>query len=423
MSAAVVLVVLAMTGAGSLLAWVSGGPGAHPADPGPPVRVLVLLLLVLDGIGSIGLAIGGQGGGPLLVGGAMLAIGIGSWIARRWRGRPQAIPSASSSGPVRWLAVGAGAAVGMLAIASIVVTAGLPLLASDPQASRAAFSGLTLDVFRWLVPTTALLVLAWALADPTPARVAIAAAGLGGVVAIEVLFASRALPFELALGAVLITWWAGRRPPVRAWLGLGIAAAILFFGVLFARMGPEASFSGPLDAMSFMVDRTVGRIVFIQARTVDVAVTAIPAQEPFWGGATYLHRLGPAIGIAAAHPSLGTWLYARLYPGSEPAFAAPGVLAEGWVNGGPLLALGLMLVLGFGAQLFGRATGRLGASPVDRAAAATVTVALARTYASSLNGFLLTVVVTAAWWLAARPGARFVAASAVSRLVRSARRG
>ena len=398
-------VVVGLIAAGSALAWWAGGPPDRPLDPAAPVRVLVLAMLVLVGVGSVALAILGQTGGPLLVGGAMLAIGLGASVGARLWGRPAPIPEAAEVAPVRWWAVAALAAVGLAALGSIVATAGLPLLADTPFQARAAFSGLVFDTFRWLVPAGALAVVAWALANPSRGRLVAAGLAVVGVVGLEVLLASRALPFELAAGIALLAWWSGYRLRARAALGLGLAGVIFFLGVLVARMGPEASFRDPLDFLAFAVNRTAGRVVMIQPQTVDVAVQAIPAEEPYWAGATYLRRLAALLGQPEDRPVLGAWLYARMFPGAEPAFAAPGVLAEGWANAGAPLALGLMALLGLGTQAFGRALGRLGAGPADRVAAALVTVAITRTYATSLNGFLLTVAVTVAWWLIVRPGA------------------
>jgi hypothetical protein len=400
-----VAAVLGLCAAGLLLAWWSSGPAGGQLEPATPLRVLALTLGALLVLGSVVLAAAGQVKGPLLVGAAMLAVGVGGWLGARAWGRMRGIPTDIASGPVGWPLLLLAVAVGAIALGSIVVRAGLPLLTADAQASRAAFAGLTFDVFRWFVPPAALVVLGWALARPTRRRLAGAAAALGGVVGIEVLLASRALPFELGAGGLLILWWSGRRLSRTAWLGLGAGAFVLFIGVLFARMGEEASFRDPLDTLTFVADRTVGRVVLIQPRTVEVAVETIPDLEPYWGGATYLRRLGGLVGGADDHPALGTWLYARLFPGAPPAFAAPGILTEGWVNAGALLALGLMLLLGLASQGFGRLLDRLAPGPVDRAAAALVVVALARTYATSLNGLLLTLAVTAAWWLVVRPGA------------------
>jgi hypothetical protein len=414
--------VAAMASTGMVVAWWSGGPAGRPLEPATPLRILVITMAVLVVAGSLLLAVIGEVRGALVVGGAIVAIGAGGWLGARAWGRMDGIPTHVSSGPVRWPVVAAAALVGALALASIMVRAGLPLLSDDPAGSRAAFAGLVFDVFRWLMPPATLVILAWALAEPTRSRLACATVALAGVIGLEVLLASRALPFELVASALLIVWWSGRRLRRTAWLGLGLGAAVLFIGVLFLRMGPEASFRDPLDALGFIVDRTVGRVVLIQPQTVEVAVETIPDQEPYWAGATYLRRLGLLFGNAADHPPLGTWLYSRLFPGASPAFAAPGILTEGWVNAGLPLALGLMFLLGLGAQGFGRLLGALGPGPADRAAAAVVTVALARTYATSLNGFLLSVAVTAAWWWLARPGSSDLLRAATRRLNEARRR-
>jgi hypothetical protein len=421
-SVLVALVVATAAGTGAALAWWSGGPAGRRLEPATPLRILVIAMAVLLVAGSVLLAVGGDVRGPLVVGGAMVATGAGAWLGMRAWGRMDGIPTHVSSSPVRWPVVAAAALVGGLALVSIMARTGIPLLSDDPQGSRGAFGGLVFDVFRWLVPPATLVIFAWALAQPTRRRLACAAVALAGVVGLEVLLASRALPFELAGSALLITWWSGRRLRRSAWLGIGLGAAVLFIGVLLLRMGPEASFRDPLDAFGFIVDRTVGRVVLIQPQTVDVAVETIPDQEPYWAGATYVRRLGQLFGNAADHPPLGSWLYSHLFPGAPPAFAAPGILAEGWVNAGLPLALGLMLALGLGAQGFGRLLATLGPGPADRAAAAAVTVALARTYATSLNGFLLSVAVTAAWWWLVRPGSSDVLRGAIRRLNGARRR-
>jgi hypothetical protein len=401
------LAVPAVTGlivAGAALAWWSGGPPGRPLDPSPPLRVLVLAMLVLVGLGSIVLAAQGRSGGPLLVGGAFLALGAGAWLGQRTWGRPLEIPVQAEDGPVRWPVAAALGALGLLALGSIVARSGLPLFAETPFEARAAFSGLVFDVFRWLVPSFALLASAWALARPDRSRLVTASLAVGGVVALEVLLASRALPFELALGIGLLAWWNGRRVGARVAVALVAAGLVFFLGVLLARMGPEASFRDPLDFLAFAADRTVGRVVMIQPESVDAAVQTIPAVEPYWAGATYLRRIASFLGQPDDHPPLGEWLYARMFPGAAAAFAAPGILAEGWVNAGLPLALGLLVLVGLGAQWFGSALGHLGTGPADRAAAALVTVAIARTYATSLNGFLLTLAIAVAWWVLVRPG-------------------
>jgi len=396
--------VLALALVGGGLAWWSGGPAGRLSEPATPLRILTLAMGGLVVFGSLVIALEGDVRGPLLVGGAMLAIGLGGWLGMRWLGRMREIPTEASAAPVRWVAIGAAVLIGTVALGSIIARAGIPLLTDDAQSSRAAFAGLLFDIFRWFVPPAALVALGWALADPTRRRLGIAAAALGGVAGLEILLASRALPFELGAAALLVAWWSGRRPRRVVWVGLAAGAFVLFIGVLFARMGAGASFRDPADALEFVVERTTGRVMLIQARTVEVAAEAIPDQEPYWYGATYVRRLSTVFGSTDEHPPLGAWLYAQLFPGASPAFAAPGVLTEGYVNGGVPFALLLMFLLGLGAQAFGTRLDRLGSGPADRAAAAVIVVAFARTYATSLNGFMLTLAVTTAWWVLARPG-------------------
>ena len=126
----------------------------------------------------------------------------------------------------------------------------------------------------------------------------------------------------------------------------------------------------------------------------------IPAEEPYFGGSTYVRRISTFLG-QEDRPALGYWLYERLFPGQPGGFAAPGVAGEAWANAGPLLVVAIMAALGAFAAWLARAFGRLPGGPADRAFAAIVVVAVARTYATSLNGFLLTVLVAAAWWFAA----------------------
>jgi hypothetical protein len=400
----VLLIAACLTAAGTL-AWRAGGPPGRATDLGPPVRILIAAMGILVAAGSIVLAVQGRTSGPILVGVAFVAIALGAWLGSRLWGRPAPISNETAEGPVRWWAVAVLVLGGMVALGSIVVQAGLPLVANEPQTARAAYAGLVFDVFRWLVPAGAVAACAWALAAPRPGRIVLAGLATAAVIVLEVLLASRALPFELAAAVGLLLWWSGRRLRPRIALGLAAAGLVFFLGVLLARMGPEASFRDPLDLLQFAANRTVGRVFLIQAQTIDVAVSSIPAEEPYWAGATYVRRIASLFDEPDDRPVLGAWLYARMFPGAEPAFAAPGVLAEGWANAGWPLAVGLMFLLGLGTQGFGRALGRLGPGPADRAAAALVTVAIARTYATSLNGFLLTVAVTAAWWVAVRPGA------------------
>jgi len=373
----------------------------------------VIVYTVMYGVGSIVLAITGEATlGPLVTGVAFLAIGAGAWLSRRWLGPVTGGPAGAEIGPIRPAVIVLLAALGLVAFGSLAAQYALPLVSADPQAARAGYGGIRIDLFRWLVPPAALVALAVALARPSRAAWAVAAASMALVVGLEVLAASRALPFELGIAGILIVLWAGKRPAARHWLALGIAAAVLFLGVQFARIGNEGGFSGALDAAGFGVRRTVDRVLLIHPRTIDLVVRTFPTEQPFMAGATYVRWLSPVTGGQPA-PALGTLLFEALFPGEPPGgFAAPGLLGEAWANGGPLLAAVLMVLLGLVAVGLSRVADGLSSGAVDRTMAAVLAVALARTYAASLNGFLLTAAVTIAWWVCAGGRLSAVAANA-----------
>jgi hypothetical protein len=395
---------VALAGYGAVVGWWAGGsavPSRRDLDPTTPLRATIAAYLVLYVIGSVVILVAGEsaGPGPLLAGVALASLAVGAVVATSRLGlAPPMAPARAESVSVAGIAV--LAIVGLAAVGFLVSRHGIPLLSADPQASRAGFAGLIFDVFRWLVPPAALSAFALALASGQARHWAVAAAALVGVAGLEVLLASRALPFELGVAALLIAFWAGRLPSIRGWIGLAAVGLVIFVGVLLLRVGPERGFSGPADAATFAVRRTIDRVLLIHPRTLEVVASTIPADEPFFAGSTYLRRLAPALGIEE-RPSLGYWIYERLFPDQPGGFAAPGVAAEAWANGGPPLAIALMAALGALAVWLGRAIGRLPGGPADRAFAAVVVVAVARTHATSLNGFLMTLAVAAGWWLVA----------------------
>ena len=262
--------------------------------------------------------------------------------------------------------------------------------------------GSLFDAFRWLVPPAALVAFAFALSTGQTRDRWIAAAALAGVGGLEIALASRALPLELAIEALLIAWWAGRRLSARAAGALAAAALVLFVGIQLVRVGPEGGFSGAADVGAFAVRRTIDRVLLIHPRTLDLVATEIPDREPYFLGATYVRRLAILLG-QEERPSLGFWIYERLFPGETGGFAAPGVLGEAWANGGPILAIAIMLALGVLAQAIGRRLVALPRGPTNLAFAALVSVAIARSYATSLNGLLLTLAVATVWWVATTP--------------------
>jgi hypothetical protein len=383
--------------------WAAGGwrTRQEALDPTTPARAAVLAYLVFYIAGSLVILVTGEsaGAGPLLAAGSLAAFGLGAVAARRVFGATPVMRPPRPDG-LRLVPVLVLAAVGLTAIAYLIARHGIPLLAADAQASRAGFAGPIFDLFRWLVPPAALVALAVALVRDRPRDRWIAAAALLGVGGLEVLLASRALPFELTIEALLIAWWAGRRPSKRIWLGLAAAGLFVFVGVQLIRVGSDYSFSSIADGAAFAVRRTVDRVVLIHPRTLEVVATTIPEEEPYFGGSTYVRRLAPLLG-QDERPALGYWLYDRLFPGQPGGFAAPGVAGEAWANAGPILVAAIMAALGALAIWLGRMLWRLPGGPADRAFAALVVIAVARTYATSLNGFLLTLAVATGWWLVA----------------------
>lgn len=384
---------------GTTLTWVTGRPS--PARPSwlSPLRVLVLGLVVLDGIGASLLALSGEAtGGPLLVAGAMLAVGSASWVARSWLDRHPDTALAIVSGPPRWTMLAGLFGLGLVMYAWLALDYGIPLLSSDAQASRAGFAGIRLDLFRWLAPPAAVALAAIALRTRRRHDIALAASAGATVVALEVLAASRALPFELGLAVVIIAVWAGVRATTRRWILVGAVAAAVFLGVLFARIGPGGGFTSPAAALGFAVDRTVGRVLLIQPRTIEVVTMTYPQQEPYLLGTTYTRWIG-RLTPGPTERSLGAELFDRLFPDQAGSgFAAPGILGEGYANFGPVFALGLMGLLG----VLGAALARIVPASPDpwvETMTALLTVALLRTYATSLNGFLLTAAAAVGWWV------------------------
>ncbi len=386
---------------GGWLAWRSSGPSHHLVDASSPGRLFVVFYLLLYGVGSVGLVLGGEseGAGPGLAAYGLVAFGIGAAVAARLSGVPHGPAHGISIGPVQPLAVLALAAVGILALASIAFQAGLPFLTGDAVASRSSFAGLTFDVFRWLVPGAALLALGVALARDSRRDWVLAGIAVAAVLLLELLLASRALPFELAISALLLLWWAGRRLRRRAWVSLGAAALLLFMGVQLARVSGQVSFEREYSVTDFVVERTVNRVLLIGPRTLEVLVNTIPAEEPYFAGSTYARRIGPLLG-QPPRQTLGYWIYERLFPTQPGGFAAPGVLGELWANAGPLLALAGMFGFGALAVALGHLLSSFGTGVADRVFAALLVVAFARTYATSLNGFIATVVAILLWRIA-----------------------
>ncbi len=387
--------------AGALVAWRATGPRGAPFDPTSPGRLFVLFFLATTGLGTLVITASGEatGAGAVVAAGGLVAFAIGAWLgAERWGVQPPLGPPVDE-GRIRPATLFLLAAVGVAGYGLIAVRSGIPFLTPDAQASRAAYTGVVFDLFRWLVPPVSLVAVAFALARPTARRwvaAVVALAAAGGILA---LTASRALPLELAIEALLLAWWAGHRLSRRTWLVLGTLALAFFVGIQLLRVGSKGGFSGPADVGEFAVGRTFDRVVLIQARTLELVTVDIPSPEPYFLGSTYVRWLAPLRGETSPE-ALGTWLFERLYPGQPAGFATPGLLGELWANGGAILAMVGMAILGFLVQALGRLIGRFDHGAADRVLATLLVVAVARTYATSLNGFLLTAAVVVGWRIA-----------------------
>jgi hypothetical protein len=383
-----------------VVAWRSFGTGESIFDATMPGHVFLVFFVASTAVGSIVLLVGeGSSGGAVLAAFGLAAFAVGASIAARVNGIPAPPGPPAEVGRLNRPAIVLLAGIGLAAYLAIAVRFGIPFLSSDAQGVREAYNGLIFDVFRWLVPPAALVTLAVALVRGGRRAWAVVIAANGGLLVLLFLTASRALPFELGAASIFLALWAGRRLARRTWLAIGAAALVFFVGVQLLRVSQEGGFRDLPDIAQFVVGRTVDRVALIQARSLDVVATRIPSEHPFYGGSTYLRWLATVRGEPPP-TALGYWIYERLYPDQPGGFATPGILGELWANGGiPLVAVGMTL-LGAIVQALGWLISRLDRGAADRVFAALLVVAVARMYATSLNGFLLTAVVLLAWRIA-----------------------
>ena len=174
--------------------------------------------------------------------------------------------------------------------------------------------------------------------------------------------------------------------------------AVLFGGVQILRAYDQAQG----QELAFAVERTVNRVLLVQPRTLDAIMTAIPADEPFFGGLGWLRRLGPVFGREV--PNLGYWIYPRVVGDAQAVagYAAPGLIGEAWANFG-WAGLALFAALGAVAErlaaLIARRPGQ-----ADRVAAALLVLFMARTHALGLGGLAILVVLVVGWRIVAASG-------------------
>ncbi len=292
------------------------------------------------------------------------------------------------------------AGLGLAAIAPDLIEHGLPLLVTDITGARVELSGLAVQPLRVAWPALAALCLFGAAAPASRLRRLAGLVGLGVVVGAETLLASRYLLAELVLTLLLAWWIAGRRLPRRVALGLVLVGLAVFVGLGAVRIVGTV----PGRELEVTVERTVSRLLLVQPRTLAALQDAIPAETDYFGGLTWLRRLGPLLGRDDI-PNLGYWIYPRVVPEPQPVpgYAAPGLLGEGWANFGPA-GLGLFVLLGVGVERLGALVAlvrRRGGSVADLVAASLVILFVARTHALGLNGLAVLLALVVLWRLLA----------------------
>ncbi len=383
--------------------------GLHPWHP---AVAWLGLEAVFFGIGSTLLALDGRPGPALYVAGCVAAFGIAlalsDRIAQRRAGAtvpatrpdvPATRPDGPDPAPIRPWVVVALAVLGLLWIAPTIARVGLPFLAGDITGARSELTGLPIQELRVAIPALALAVLLTS-ASSTRQRV-LAWVVVGVLLAFDLALASRYLAAELVAVVVVGVGLAGWRVPLRTVVVIGLASVVAFGGIQVLRAYDQAAGR----ELAFAFERTVGRVVYIQPRTLEALQAVIPDEQPFFGGLTWLRRLGPAFGRPDI-PNLGYWIYPRMFPDqTEPGYAAPGLVGEAWANFGPA-GLGLFALLGVGVERLGALVARRRDGTGDVIAAALVIVFVARTHALGVNGLAVLLAFVVGWRVLAAGGIR-----------------
>ncbi|MEA2546960.1 MAG: hypothetical protein QOI09_2233 [Chloroflexota bacterium] len=379
--------------------------GRTRLGPWHPAVAWIALELVFFSAGSAILAVTeGRPQPALYVGAAVLVFGLAVAASDRLavrRGQAGLPPHAESHEPpdsIRPIVVVVLAVVGVATLLPTLVAVGIPFLANDITGARSEIGGLVLQVLRVTLPAAVLVAVIRAIrADRRQARL-IALGALVIAIAAEIALASRYLAAELVAAVVLGLAIAGRPIPVRALAAIGLAAAVLFVSVGILRAYDQAA-GRELD---FAVERTVNRVLLIQPRTLDALQTAIPADQPYFDGLTWLRRLAPLIGRNDV-PNLGYWIYPRLFPDqATPGYAAPGLIGEAWANFG-WFGIGLFALLGVFVERLGALIARRRRETADVVVAALATLFVARTHALGLDGVMILLVLVVAWRLLVAP--------------------
>jgi hypothetical protein len=368
-----------------------------------PAVAWLVFELVFFGVGSASLALDGRTGPSLYLAGAVVAFGVAIWasdrVARRWGYAAIDIVPERDRAPVRPIVAAALVAITILAIAPTLSRVGIPFLVPDITGARSEITGLPIQLVRVAIPGAVVAAIVVFLRARTSTSRWIAVGLLSAALVFDLALASRYLAAEVVAAAVIGAGLARARFPRGPVVAVAAAAVLVFGGIQVLRAYDQAEG----HEVAFGVERTINRLFIIQPRTLDALQAEIPARQPFFGGLTWLRRLGPAFGRPDI-PNLGYWIYPRLFPGQEPpGYAAPGLIGEAWANFGPL---GILLFAGLGV-----AVERAGAlimwrrlGTADIAAAALLILFIARTHALGLNGLAVLVALVIGWRvLVARP--------------------
>jgi hypothetical protein len=376
---------------------------AHPAV------AWLALELVFFGIGSAVLAVTDEGPeAALYVGAGVLAFGLAVAASDRLaRGRiatrPRNVDEPADElveppRPIRPAVVVALAVIGVAALLPTLAKVGIPFLASDITGARSEVGGLDLQILRVALPAAVLVAVIGAIRADTRRARAIAVGAFVIAVGAELALASRYLSAELVATVGLGVVFTGRAIPVRILAASGAIGVMLFVSVGILRAYDQAAGR----ELEFAVERSVNRILLIEPRTLDALQATIPSDEPFFGGLTWLRRLGPILGRPDI-PNLGYWIYPRLFPDQQTTgYAAPGLFGEAWANFG-WLGLIVIAALGLVAERLGALIASRRRDTADIVVAALATLFLARTHAIGLNGLVILGVIVAVWRLLVAP--------------------
>lgn len=382
-----------------------------------PAVIWLALEAVFFGLGSAVLAIDGRTGPAWFVSGYVIAFAVAVAASDRLAGRrargegvatvaagsgdlaASAVAGSGDPAPLRWVVVAGLAVLGVAAVAPTLVRVGLPFLTRDITGARIELAGLSVQALRVAIPALALgLLLTSREADRR--RRTLSYLAIGALLAFDLVLASRYLAAEL--GAVLLVGLglAGWHIPLRRLAAVALLALVAFGGIQILRAYDQAE-GRELD---FAIERTVNRVILIQPRTLEALQGVIPSEQPYFGGLTWVRRLGPAFGRSDI-PNLGYWIYPRIFPDQADVagYAAPGIAGEAWANFGPA-GLALFALLGIGVERLGAVVARRRPGTGDLVAGALATVFVARTHALGVNGVAILLLLVIAWRVLAAGG-------------------